>query len=286
MTSRRTIREELGQLPPDLDLGTTPEQIMRRGRRIRLTRQGLVVGAAAVAVIGVTTTAATLTNHRTASNVIRTGAGGLGVGLPTSAAPSPSDVPTSVPPVATTCVPEPQATTGAPAAPQAGAANEGNPPPWGNVIDVGTDTNGKQVVMYGYPIGDSALPCTHFGLMLGTKDLATGATSGVTGMYATNEFTGSDIAPGFHGTGLSGGGNQVQDWYVIGYYVGPAATISIPLDGVATPATVAPWSVNADVKIWWVTGKAKVPAFGTPSAKDAQGNPLPSGTNVGPPAVG
>jgi hypothetical protein len=140
--------------------------------------------------------------------------------------------------------------------------------------------------MYGYPIGDAQLPCTHFGLMLGTKDLATSATSGVTGMYATNEFAGSDIAPGFHGTGLSGGGNQVQDWYVIGYYVGPAATISIPLNGVATPATVAPWSVNPDVKIWWVTGKANVPAFGTPSAKDAQGKPLPSGTNAGPPAVG
>jgi hypothetical protein len=304
MTSRRTIREELGQLPPDLDLGTTPEQIMRRGRRIRLTRQGLVVGAAAVAVIGVTTTATTLTGHRAATNVIQPAAGGVGVGLASSPAPapaskplptptselrlgpSPSDVPTSAPAVTSTCVPQPQATTGAPAAPQAGAANEGNPPPWGNLIEVGTDSNGKHVVLYGYPIGDAQLPCTHFGLMLGTKDLATAATSGVTGIYATNEFAGSDIAPGFHGTSLSGGGNQVQDWYVIGYYVGPAATISIPLNGVATPATVAPWSVNPDVKIWWVSGKASVPAFGTPSAKDAQGKPLPNGTNAGPPAVG
>ncbi|MDQ1541606.1 MAG: hypothetical protein QOH29_2332, partial [Actinomycetota bacterium] len=165
MTSRRTFRDELGQLPPDLDLGTTPEQIMRRGRRIRLTRQGLVVGAAAVAVIGVTTTATTLAGHRTATNVIQPAAGGLNIGLasspapapapksltaPTSAAPSPSPsgVPTSAPADTSTCLPQPQATTGAPAAPQAGAANEGNPPPWGDLIDVGTDSNGKHVVMY------------------------------------------------------------------------------------------------------------------------------------------
>jgi hypothetical protein len=141
-------------------------------------------------------------------------------------------------------------------------------------------------VLYGYPIGDAQLPCTHFGLMLGTKDLATAATSGVTGIYATNEFSGSDLAPGFHAGSLSGGGNQVQDWYLLGYYVGPAATISVPLNGVATPATVAAWSVNPDVKIWWVSGKASVPAFGTPSAKDAKGSPLPPGANVGPPAVG
>ncbi len=307
MTSRRTIREELGQLPPDLDLGTTPEKIMRRGRRIRLTRQGLVVGAAALAVVGVTTTAATLTGHGTATNVIHPAAGGLNIGLasspapaptsvsartsaptsaPTSAsaAPSPSDVPTSTAP-AVTCVPEPQVTTGAPPAPQNFDLSP-NPQPWGGLINVGTDSNGLQVVMYGYHIDDAVLPCTHFGVMLGTKDLSTGATSGVTGMYAANEFSGSDIAPGFHGTGLSGGGNQVLDWYVVGYYVGPAASISLPLDGVAAPATVVPWSANPNVKIWWVTGKAKVPALGTPSAKDANGKPLPSGLHVGTPGVG
>jgi hypothetical protein len=181
-----------------------------------------------------------------------------------------------------TCTPAPQSTTGAPAAASGGNLNDGNPPPWGSVIDAGTDTSGKALVLYAYPISDPAIPCTHFGLMLGTKDVGTAAPSGVTGMYATNEFDGSDSAPGFHAAGLSGGGNQISKWYALGYYVGAAASVSIPENGTAVAATVVPWSVNPDVKIWWVSGAAAVPSFGVPSAKDAQGNLLPAGTASAP----
>lgn len=304
------FNEELGQLPPDLELGTTSDQLMRRGRRIRRIRQSSVAAAAAIAVFGITATGVAFAG-RNSTQVVHPASGGVGL---TPSSPSPSPVPattSAASPVASgsaggadtaapvapassvsassvptaSCSPEPQATTGAPPAPQNFDLST-NPQPWGSLINVGTDSNGLQVVMYGYHIDDAVLPCTHFGVMLGTKNLSSGATSGVTGMVAMNEFSGSDIAPGFHGTGLSGGGNQVLDWYLTGYYVGPAASIFFPLDGVATPATVVPWSVNPDVKIWWVTGMAKVSVLGVPSAKDAHGQPLPSGPHVATAAVG
>jgi hypothetical protein len=293
MTSRDSFGEELGHLPPALALGATPEQIMRRGRRIRLIRQGSVAGAAAFAVFGIVATAS-LAGHHHSSQTVQPGSGnGLSLGgLPSapaasaivSAAPSPTapnlPLESSVAPIpsvspAATCAATSQPTAGAPA-----ATNDGNPPAWGTPINVGADS-GNSVVLYGFHIDDSAIPCTHFGLMLGTTARA-GSVSGVTGMYAANEFAGSDLAPGFHAVGLSGGGNQVTGSYYIGYYVGAAASISVIANGVPVAAHVAPWSVNPAVKIWWVGGAGAVPTYDALSAKDALGNPLPVGTHAQP----
>lgn len=289
--------EELGQLPPDLELGATSDQLMRRGRRIRRIRQVSVVGAAAVAVFGITATGVAFAG-RHSMHVVHPASGGVGRPLTspspvplTTAAASPiasssNGVAGTAAPVASassvstsSCFPEPQATTGAPPAPQNFDLNE-NPQPWGSLINVGTDSNGRQVVMYGYHIDDAVLPCTHFGLMLGTTDLSTEGTGGVTGMYGTNDLSGSDLGLGMHAVSLSGGGSRISAWYLIGYYVGPAASISFPLDGVVTPTTVVPWSVNPDVKIWWVSGTGAVPTLGHPYAKDARGNALPVGAHA------
>jgi hypothetical protein len=272
------FHEELGQLPPDLELGTTPDELMRRGRRIRRIRQSSVAGVAAIAVFGITATGVAFAG-RHSTQVVHPASGGVGLSLTspspipaTTSAASASSVSTS------SCFPKPQATTGAPPAPLNFDLSP-NPQPWGSLINVGTDSNGKHVVMYGYHIDDAVLPCTHFGLMLGTKDLSTGATSGVTGMYGTNDLSGSDLTPGMHAISLSGGGNQITAWYLIGYYVGPAAAVSVDEKASASPiaATVVPWSVNPDVKFWWVSGTGAVPTVGQLHATDANGTALPIG---------
>lgn len=304
MTDPRDFRDELGNLPPDLALGATAEHLMRRGRRIRLTRQGLVAGTAAVAVVGITTVVS-LSVHHGPQTVHAASGGGLGglVGAPSSASPVPassSPAPvwapaTSAPPApassawpmassasapasawpatssAATCTPPPQPELGAPA-----ATSDGNPAAWGTVIPVGTDS-GKSVALYGVHISDPEIPCTHFGLMLGTT-----ATSGVTGVYEANEFDGSDIEPGFHAVSSASGVSQLAGWDYFGYYVGAAVSISVEERQHAAPvaATVVAWSVNPNVKIWWVSGTGAAPTFGAVSAKDAAGNALPTGNHA------
>jgi hypothetical protein len=315
--SENNFGEELGKLPPDLTLGATSDQIIRRGRRIRTFRQTSIVGAAAVAVLGITSVAALASGGHHGAQTVHTGSGGSGQGLgialappasPTSApaasstssAPvSPSSVSVgsgSAPPpasgaassasptqpasslpasssasVSCTASPAPQSTDGAPA-----ASPDGNAPPWGTLVqagkDVGTTTS---IVLYGVHIDDSAIPCTHFGLMVGTVD-----TSGtVTGAYEGNEFDGSDLTPGFHAVSMVG--KEFAGTYFVGYYVGPASTITAVVNGASTPAHVAAWSVNPDVKFWWLGGSADGnPVLGALTAKDAKGNVLPVGTHA------
>ena len=305
--SENNFGEELGKLPPDLTLGATSEQIMRRGRRIRTIRQGSIVGAAAVAVIGITSIAAFAGGHNGAQSV-RTGSGnglGLAIAPASSATPAPAASSTSAPAVGSlpaplssapaspptfytalpptvassaasappsasssvSCSPAAQSTDGAPA-----ANSDGNGPPWGTLVHAGTGA----VVLYGVHIDDTAIPCTHFGIMVGTVD----ASGTVTGVYAANEFSGSDLEPGFHA--VSNVGQQVADAPFVGYYVGPAASVSVRVNGVPTAAHVAAWSVNPDVKFWWLGSVSGSPTYGSVSAKDAKGNPLPTGAHAQP----
>ncbi len=223
--SENKFGEELGKLPPDLTLGATSEQIIRRGRRIRTFRQTSIVGAAAVAVLGITSVAALASGGHHGAQTVQSGSGnGLGIALappasPTSApaastssapvspasvsvgsgsAPSPasgaapsasptqpaSSVPaSSSASVSCTASPAPQSTQGAPA-----ATPDGNAPPWGSLVQAGTDVGTvNSLVVYGVHIDDAAIPCTHFGLMVGTVD-ASGITTGV---YEANEVDGS-----------------------------------------------------------------------------------------------
>jgi hypothetical protein len=309
--SENNFGEELGKLPPDLTLGATSEQIMRRGRRIRTIRQSSIIGAAAVAVIGITSIGVLAGGHHGTQSV-QTGSGN-GLGIAIAPASSPSSAPaasTSSAPVApapvssapaspsffykpsppaagasvpassspsvscTTGSPAPQPTDGAPA-----ANPDGNAPPWGTLVQAAKDTaTTTSLVLYGIHIDDAAIPCTHFGLMVGTAD-ASGTT--IAGVYEANEFDGSDLTPGFHA--VSTVANVVGGTYFVGYYVGPAASISVVMDGVPTAAHLEAWSVNPDVKFWWIGGPAyNNPTFGAVSAKDASGNALPVGTHAQP----
>jgi len=306
--SANNFGEELGKLPPDLTLGATSGQIMRRGRRIRTIRQGSIVGAAAVAVLGITSIAA-LAGGNHGTSAVQTGSGnGLGFGVAPASSSAPAHAVASTPPPvaqstaasaplssappsstlfyksslpaavssgvpaasSSSCSPAPQSTDGAPA-----ATPDGNAPPWGSLVRAGTGA----VVLYGIHIDDAAIPCTHFGIMVGTVD----ALGTVTGVYAANEYSGSDLEPGFHA--VSNIGQQVAAAPFVGYYVGPAASVSVVVNGVATPAHVAAWSVNPDVKFWWLGSVSGSPTYGAVSAKDVNGNPLPVGTHAQP-AVG
>ena len=76
-------------------------------------------------------------------------------------------------------------------------------------------------------------------------------------------------------------GKEFAGTYLIGYYVGPAASISVAVDGVPTPAHVAAWSVNTDVKFWWLGGPANGnPTYSGFAAKDANGHVLPVGNHA------
>ena len=79
--SENNFGEELGKLPPDLTLGATSEEIIRRGRRIRTIRQTSIVGAAAVAVLGITSIAALAGGHH-GTQTVQSGSGnGIGIAL-------------------------------------------------------------------------------------------------------------------------------------------------------------------------------------------------------------
>ncbi len=307
--SEHNFGEELGKLPPDLTLGATSEQIIRRGRRIRTIRQTSIVGAAAVAVLGITSVAALAGGHH-GTQTVQTGSGnGLGLAVAPAASPTPlasitasAVVPTSAqvssppasptllyagttPPVASsapassspsvscTASPAPQSTDGAPS-----ANPDGNAPPWGSLVQAAADPGtGKSLVLYGIHIDDAAIPCTHFGLMVGTVD----ASGTATGVYESNEFDGSDLTPGFHAVSMVG--KEFAGTYFVGYYVGPAASISVMVNGVLTAAHVTAWSVNPDVKFWWLGSSANGnPTYGALTAKDANGTLLPVGAHAQP----
>jgi hypothetical protein len=281
--SENNFGEELGKLPPDLTLGATSEQIIRRGRRIRTSRQTSIVGAAAVAVLGITSIAAFAGGHH-GTQTVQSGSGsGLGIAIapPSSSSPAPVSSPpvassaaaSSSPSVSCTASPAPQPTEGAPA-----ANPDGNAPPWGSLVQAGTDVGTtNSLVLYGIHIDDAAIPCTHFGLMVGTVD----ASGTATGVYEANEFDGSDLTPGFHAVSMVG--KVFAGTYYVGYYVGPAATISVVVNGVPTAAHVAAWSVNSDVKFWWLGGSANGnPTYGALIAKDAKGTLLPVGAHAQP----
>ena len=107
--------------------------------------------------------------------------------------------------------------------------------------------------------------------MAGARD----AAGGLTDLVITNETTGSDKAPGFHG--VSGGLNvNGHDVPAFGYYAGPAAKISATT-GVAHQAR---WSADPNVVVFWFDPGTADPE--NLKAFDAAGNELPAGhTGVG-----
>jgi hypothetical protein len=245
MTPEANLRDELDALPPDIKLGADAESLMRRGRRRRATRQSLVAGGSAVAVAAIAATSVALSGHHATTTQTASGGG-------------------VVPAADAACGTSPQSTDGAPPAADDGAAAA----PWGDPMTGPSGIAGTQMTVTAFHVAD--MPCTNVGFEFALR----GRDGQLTNVQEANEFSGSDIAPGFHGTGLS---TAPGGWFVVGYYVGPAASITLPVDGQPTAAQVTSWSVNPDVKVWWVHGTGVAPTDAQPSAQDVAGNPLPGG---------
>jgi hypothetical protein len=245
MTPEANLREKLAALPPDIELGTQPESLMKRGRRRRVARQSLVAGGSAVAVAAIAATSVALSSQHGTTTQTASGAGVV------SAADA-------------ACGISPQPTDGAPPAANDGAAAT----PWGDPMTGPSGIAGTRMTVTAFHVAD--MPCTNVGFEFALRS----ADGHLTNMEETNESSGSDIAPGFHGTALN---TAADGWFVVGYYVGPAASVTLPVGGQPAAAQVTSWSVNPDVKVWWVHGTGAAPADAQPSARDVAGNPLPGG---------
>lgn len=250
MTHEADLRARLDSLAPDLELGVATETLVRRGRRRRVVRQSLVSGGAAAAVAAITATSVVLSGHHTARTTQTAGALG-------GAAPA----------VNPTCGVNPEPTDGAPAASNDGASAT----PWGEPMVGPSGVAGAQMTVTAFHI--DGMPCTNVGFEFSLR----AAGGSVTNLEAVNEFDGSDIAPGFHATGLS---TTADGWYIVGYYAGPAASIKMPLNGQSVNASLTSWSVNPDIKVWWVHGTGEPPSSAQPTALDVAGNQLPAGPHA------
>ncbi|WP_370945428.1 hypothetical protein AB5J62_40985 [Amycolatopsis sp. cg5] len=179
----------------------------------------------------------------------------LGSGLLRAVPPTP-DAPIAAPP--STSVPvEPQSV------------------PYGDVISSGIKAAGGEFVYYAVRIDDPVnLPQTHFGLMTALR-----APDGkITELLFVNETGGvSDRKPGFREVD---GGEQIKGTYVpvFGYFVGPVAKITTTAHGKEVQASLAKWSVDPSVTVFWFDPQLvdSDKALSPPYAYDAAGNKLSS----------
>jgi hypothetical protein len=96
-----------------------------------------------------------------------------------------------------------------------------------------------------------------------------------------NEFTGSDVAPGFHAVEAptTVNGQAVTEF---GYYAGPAVKITGTVGGNTVQADQAQWSVNPRIVVFWFSPQADPSGADVAglAAFNAQGQPLPAGHNT------
>jgi hypothetical protein len=126
-------------------------------------------------------------------------------------------------------------TTPAPAAEQ----------PMGNVIGTGIRTGRGEIVFFARAVDLPELPDIHFGLVAGFRSGET-----LQSVLMTNEFRGSDRSFGFHATdGGELSGNEVIP--VFGYFAGQAARITTTVHGRTVEASVAKWTEDPNVVVFW-----------------------------------
>jgi hypothetical protein len=244
MTDIETLRSALREPPAEEFAAPDIAGIMAKGKRIRRCRR-LATGAGGVAAAAVTVL------------VI--------VGAVALREPRPQQ-PQSLPPAASAPV-----TSG----PVASGPTTTEPPaaaPLGNVIPLGTvGRDGKELVLYAYPLDEPVLPDIRFGLRVASRN----ADGTYDGLLATNEFKGSDRSFGFHATD---GGELIEETFipVFGYFAGPAASITSTVRGKTVTAKTTVWSEDPNVVFFWFD-QADVPSSDvlTPLiAYDAKGERL------------
>ncbi|MCT2281436.1 hypothetical protein M3G91_27925 [Micromonospora chalcea] len=224
--------------------GLDLDDIMRRGRRLRRRRR---TGAAMAAVTAVVAVA-----FGVEAVVTRPGPPNLPAGEPVVTAS------TGTPPPTPTAAPAP---------------TEPPPRPLGTVVGSGIRYGADERVFYVVPVDVPELPRVSIGLVAGRR-----APDGrLTTDFLVNDVSGSDRRPGFHEIGYDQQ-RVPTDTSVptFGYFVGPAARIVGTVDGRQVEATLARWSEDPELVIFWFDPRTLTP--GTPldgiTARDPQGRRL------------
>jgi len=139
---------------------------------------------------------------------------------------------------------------------------------YGAVIPSGIKDPQGDVVFYGIRLHGIGAP---FGIMEGLQK----PSGRLVGEVETNEFQGSDFAPGFHGVeGAVELGRARVAMPEFGYYAGPAAKITGVVNGTTVQAGQARWSVNPRIVIFWFPAGANASGL---TAYNAAGQQLAGG---------
>jgi hypothetical protein len=151
------------------------------------------------------------------------------------------------------------------------------PKPYGAVIGTGIRNSSGELVFYGVHVHVRQLPEITFGFMGGYRNAAGQLSADV----EVNEFSGSDVAPGFHAVEAptTVNGQAVTEF---GYYAGPAVKITGTVGGNTVQADQAQWSVNPRIVVFWFSPQADPSGADVAglAAFNAQGQPLPAGHNT------
>jgi hypothetical protein len=270
----RSVLQTIDTEPP-LD----PVAVIRQGHRIQNRRRALV-GVAAVGVAAAVAVPVTLTSLGT--SVVTTA---------TSGSPEPS-VSTSPPASSVSYVcPAPGVTRTPPEGARplvehwgAGALDAAQPV--GDAICTGEfGSKGEAAIFFQHETDVPGKPQT---LWEGRRDGAGKYTGYFRGTdYNLTNKSSKDLTPGFHH--LTGDG---WDNFVMGYYVGPVATVDFTVVGKKMSTHVQKWSGNADVSFVWFripVGTDPMHVYDTIyrkpgdvkiTVKDANGDTLPLGNAV------
>jgi hypothetical protein len=192
-----------------------------------------------------------------------------------TAAPVPVPVPASARPAP---VPWPTSAKHPRVGAVASAPVPASPPREGRVIGSGVRAGRGELVFYGVRIHTRQLPGITFGIMAGLRS----ASGGLIPEVETNEITGAGTSPGFHAieapTTVGSPEVVIPEF---GYYAGPAATITAERSGQLVHASLARWSVDPSIVVFWFPGTtpASTPLTGL-AAYTNSGHLLPAGSTT------
>jgi hypothetical protein len=163
---------------------------------------------------------------------------------------------------------------------------------WGQAVDTGMSHGKRAVVVTAFHNNNPAYP----DIKVGIRACAATDDGQLEPCHNTFDEKAPDRSPGFHSIGMPTTINDV-DLPMFGYYVGPAATITVKARGTVVKAQTATWSEDHNVVFFWfpldrvtltpdkndpsykgrkVTG-GEYPSVSDWSAYDAAGTSLPVG---------
>lgn len=216
--------------------------VVREGRRLRRRRRVVGTGSAALVLAVAVAVPVALTS----ADPERPGRGADPVAGARTA--TPTTAPTAGPTTAAAPTTTPAATTG---------SGRATPKPVGTVLYSGIRYGVEERVFYVVGVAVPKVPQVKIGLVAGRRNAAGELTPDV----LVNDVAGRDRHAGFHEIGYDQQGDRPVRPPVptFGYFVGPAAQIVGTVDGRQVPATLARWSEDSRVVIFWFDPKVLTP---------------------------